>query len=49
MSLKEKINFFIDYYELDRNEWDTNYADICFLFDLLKKRVNIFLTQFISQ
>lgn len=39
-TLKEKLIFFIDYYELDKNEWDRDYRDICLFFDPFKKNIN---------
>ena len=33
MSLEKKIDFFIDFYNQDRIEWDRYFGEIDFLFD----------------
>lgn len=38
MSLGQKLNFFIDYQEFDKSEWDRDFGNIDFLFDKSKKK-----------
>ncbi|MPM48751.1 hypothetical protein SDC9_95478 [bioreactor metagenome] len=38
-SLEEKIDFFLNYHDISRIDWDRYYGDFCFLFDVSKKNI----------
>ena len=40
MSVNEKIDYFLEFYLIDKSGWDSTYEDIGFMFDIRNKKRN---------